>query len=339
MKKIFLCAVVLLSTLAFVGCGNRSANNGGEPADKTAANEKVKIVTTIFPLYDWVKQIAGDNAERLDLTMLMAKGVDLHSYQPTPEDMLKVSRADMIVYVGGESDAWIDDAVKEAANKNMIKVKLMDVMGNHIKWVEEDEDEHDEHHNHHQEHGHKHSHDTPEPDEHIWLSLKNAQILCNAITDALTLADPNHADTYRRNGHDYQAKLAALDEKYAQTVAAAGHKTLIFGDRFPFRYLVDDYGIHYYSAFNGCSSESEASFKTIAFLAHKVDETNANAILALNGSDGKIAAAIRDNTTDKRAKILTLDSMQSTTLQEAQQGSTYLSAMEENLTVIKEALQ
>ena len=264
----------------------------------------------------------------MDITMLLDNGVDLHSYQPTAEDIMKVSDCDLFVYVGGESDAWVDDALKQAKNKDMQVVDLLDVLGNSAKEEEviegmEPEEEEEE----------------PEYDEHVWLSVKNAEVLSKAIADALEKVDPDHKDIYQENASAYSEKLKDLDAKYQEVVDGASQKTLLFGDRFPFRYLVDDYGLSYYAAFVGCSAESEASFDTISFLANKVDELGLKDIMAIENSNQKIAKTIIENTKEKNQKILTLDSMQSITSDDVKNGTTYLSVMEKNLEVLKEALQ
>ena len=182
-------------------------------------------------------------------------------------------------------------------------------------------------------------HEEKEYDEHVWLSLKNAQILCKAIAEALETVDPEHKDVYATNVDAYLEKLSSLDSQYQDAVANASQKTLLFGDRFPFRYLVDDYGLSYYAAFAGCSAESEASFETISFLAKKVDELGLKNIMTIENSDQKIAKTIRDNTKDKNQEILSLDSMQSTTSEDVKNGTTYLSVMESNLDVLKKAMQ
>ena len=179
----------------------------------------------------------------------------------------------------------------------------------------------------------------PEYDEHVWLSVKNAEVLSKAIADALEKADPDHKDIYQENASAYSEKLKDLDAKYQEVVDGASQKTLLFGDRFPFRYLVDDYGLSYYAAFVGCSAESEASFDTISFLANKVDELGLKDIMAIENSNQKIAKTIIENTKEKNQKILTLDTMQSTTSDDVKNGTTYLSVMEKNLEVLKEALQ
>ena len=311
---------------------NTEVSSGTE--EKTADENKIKVVTTIFPEYDWVKEIAGDNSESIDLTMLLDNGVDLHSYQPTAEDIRKISDCDLFIYVGGESDAWIEDALANATNKDMKVINLLDVLGNTVKeeevveGMEAEEEEEEESED-----------EGPEYDEHVWLSLKNAKVLSKAIADDLCEIDPEQKEAFTANEKNYEARLDALDEEYQEAVNAASQKTLLFGDRFPFRYLVDDYGLTYYAAFVGCSAETEASFETIQFLAGKVDELGLKSVMTIEKSDQKIAKTIIENTKDKDQKILTLDSMQSTTSDDVENGTTYLSVMEKNLEVLKEALQ
>ena len=504
MKKyisILLAAVMAVGCLA--GCGQKNSN---EQADNTD-DGKLKVVTTIFPEYDWVKEIAGDEISNIDLTMLLDNGVDLHSYQPTSEDILKISDCDLFVYVGGESDSWVDDALKNATNKDMQVINLLDVLKDSIKTEEsmpgmqaeeghnhgyahfEDSDVQDrtlsdwdgdwqsvypylqdgvldevmekkaesgektaEEYKEYYENGYKTDvsqitidaenntmcfvkngvaskatyeykgyqiydyesgsrgvryffeatsgdadapkyvqfsdhgiapgkaehfhiyagndgfdalseemenwptyypadmsgkeiaedmleHEEKEYDEHVWLSLKNAQTLCKAIAEALETADPEHKDVYAANVDSYLEKLSSLDGQYQDAVANGSQKTLLFGDRFPFRYMVDDYGLKYYAPFAGCSAESEASFETISFLAKKVDELGLKNIMTIENSDQKIAKTIRDNTKDKNQEILSLDSMQSTTSEDVKNGTTYLSVMESNLDVLKKAMQ
>lgn len=504
MKKyisILLAAVMAVGCLA--GCGQKNSN---EQADNTD-DGKLKVVTTIFPEYDWVKEIAGDEISNIDLTMLLDNGVDLHSYQPTSEDILKISDCDLFVYVGGESDSWVDDALKNATNKDMQVINLLDVLKDSIKTEESMPGmQAEEGHNHgyahfedsdvqyrtlsdwdgdwqsvypylqdgvldevmekkaesgektaeeykeYYENGYKTDvsqitidaenntmcfvkngvaskatyeykgyqiydyesgsrgvryffeatsgdadapkyvqfsdhgiapgkaehfhiyagndgfdalseemenwptyypadmsgkeiaedmleHEEKEYDEHVWLSLKNAQTLCKAIAEALETADPEHKDVYAANVDSYLEKLSSLDGQYQDAVANGSQKTLLFGDRFPFRYMVDDYGLKYYAAFAGCSAESEASFETISFLAKKVDELGLKNIMTIENSDQKIAKTIRDNTKDKNQEILSLDSMQSTTSEDVKNGTTYLSVMESNLDVLKKAMQ
>ena len=512
MKKIFTIFLALTMVVGLLaGCGKKNAAETGE-----SDSNKLSVVTTIFPEYDWVKEILGDKAESTDLTMLLDNGVDLHSYQPTADDLVKISDCDLFVYVGGESDKWVDDALKEATNKDMKVIDLLEVLGDSVKteetvegmqetehahdhskevstfedhevqdrslsdWAgswqsaypfaldgtlddafaamaEEGEMTADEYKTYYQngyktditniniegdhiaftyedgkkvgsdykyigyyiqnsrrfpgiapcrsararfeavdrtsgapiyiefndhmiesaaaehfhirmsnesfdaivdpekswptffpadmtgedlcEHMEGHGHDHgEEKDEHVWLSLKNAKTLVGAIADALQELDPDNKDTYAANASAYIEKLSALDGAYQSAVDGAARKTVLFGDRFPFRYLVDDYGLSYYAAFAGCSAESEASFETLSFLAKKVDELKLPCVLTIEGKNHKIAETIVENTAEKNQKILTMDSMQSTTSEDVANGTAYLSVMEQNLSMLKEAL-
>ena len=320
MKKItaLLLALLMLAGV-LAGCGKQNDTN------KT---DKLSIVTTIFPEYDWVREILGDKGDSAEITMLLDKGVDLHSYQPTADDLIKISDCDLFVYVGGESDEWVEDALKSAANRDRKVINLLEVLGDSVKEEETVEGMQEE----------EEDHEEKEYDEHVWLSLKNAKTLVGAISAALQELDPDNKDAYAANADAYGQKLSALDAEYQKAVSAGTYRTLLFGDRFPFRYLVDDYGLSYYAAFAGCSAESEASFETVSFLARKVDEGKLPCVLTIEGKNHKIAETVVQNTAGKNQKILTMDSMQSTTSQDVARGTTYLSLMEKNLDVLKEAL-
>ena len=336
MKKIIALLLVLLMTAGMLaGCGKQKDD------DTTDRTDKLSIVTTIFPEYDWVREILGDKADNADVTMLLDNGVDLHSYQPTADDIVKISDCDLFIYVGGESDGWVEDALKNATNKDMKVVNLLEVLGDKVKneevveGMQEEEHEHEDGEEH--EEGEEHEHEE-EADEHVWLSLKNAEVLVGTISNALQEVDPGNKDAYAANADAYVKKLSALDAEYQTAVDNAARKTVLFGDRFPFRYLVDDYGLNYYAAFVGCSAETEASFETISFLAKKVDELKLPCVLTIEGKNHKIAETIVKNTAPKSQKILTMDSMQSTTSNDVASGTTYFSVMEKNLAVLKEAL-
>lgn len=514
MKKyssIFLITVLIVFCLC--ACSNKDNNNFisnflSSKSDEDSTDKKLHIVTTIFPEYDWVKEIIGEQIENAEITMLLDNGVDLHSYQPTAEDLLKISNCDLFIYVGGESDKWVEDALRQSTNPNRKVINLLDVLGDTIKEEEvvegmEEEQEHShgtsqfkdndvkdrslsdwagewqsvypyllsgdldevmeqkakenvnmtatEYYNYYKtgyktdveriiidgktiefikdgvstkanykykgykiytyesgnrgvryffeavgnengapkyvqfsdheiaptdaEHFHiyfgndgfealskemenwptyyptkmngkeiaeemlGHDQEEKEYDEHVWLSLKNAQILCGAIANTLAEIDPEHKDIYEKNVEEYHKKLLELDKEYESAVNHAKQKTLLFGDRFPFRYLVDDYGLSYYAAFVGCSAETEASFKTITFLANKVDALDLNTVLTIEKSDQKIAKTIIANTKRKDQKILVLNSMQSITSKDVSKGDTYLTIMEQNLGVLKDALK
>lgn len=331
MKKITALLALLMLGGALAGCGKQNDTN------KT---DKLSIVTTIFPEYDWVRTVLGDKADNAEVTMLLDNGVDLHSYQPTADDIVKISNCDLFIYVGGESDGWVDNALKNATNKNMKVINLLDVLGDSVKTEEVVEGMQETEHDHDHDHSKEVStfEDEEEKDEHVWLSLKNAEVFVNAISKSLQELDPDNKDTYAANAAAYIEKLSALDGEYQAAVDAATYKTVLFGDRFPFRYLVDDYGLSYYAAFVGCSAETEASFETVSFLAKKVDELKLPCVLTIEGAQHKIAETIVRNTAEKNQKVLTMDSMQSTTSKDVANGTTYRSVMEKNLSVLKEAL-
>jgi zinc transport system substrate-binding protein len=329
MKKVF---AFLLSFGLLVSCIVTCAG---------AEANQINIVTTIFPIYDWVREVVGDNATHANITLLLDNGVDLHSYQPTAQDILAISTADLFIYVGGESDEWVEDVLQSAMNPNLKAINLVDAMGEDIKTEEVVEGmEHDHDHEDsedHEEHDHEHEHEE-EADEHVWLSLRNAGKLTRIIADTLSEIDPDYAEYYQANASAYIGKLADLDARYTDTVNGSACKTILFGDRFPFRYLADDYGLTYFAAFSGCSAESEASFETIVFLAGKTDELGLPAVLTIEHPKTRIAETIVQATSAKDQKILVLDSMQGTTVSDIQAGMTYLSVMESNLEVLKEAL-
>ena len=492
------------------------------PENLSNNQDKLKIVTTIFPEYDWVKQILGENIKNVDLTLLQDNKVDLHSYQPTAEDILKIKNSDLFIYVGGESDTWVSRALSDVKNKNQHVINLVKELGSKAKEESavpgmqsehhhDDEHHHDEHHD--EEHEHHHSHNITafsntdvkdrslsdfsgswqsvfplikqgslneffsykektgnmsykeyedfytkayksdidkikiadgsiiytidgsnikagykydgfyirqsengnkqvrykfkkssgdkkapifvvfsdhniEPtkpehfhiyvgnlgfeslveesknyptfydaslsgkqiademiahsevvyDEHVWLSLKNAKIFTNAIANALIELDQKHQQLYERNLKSYQRKIDDLDKEFHKIIDKASNHTLLFADRFPFRYLTDDYNLSYYAAFAGCSAETQASFKTITFLAQKADELKLKDIITIDGSDKKIAHAVIRNTDKRNQQILTLDSMQSTNTHDIASGISYLSIMKNNLKVLAEAL-
>ena len=317
---------VILALCVLSGCGGTAPS--GAPDDA-----KLKIVTTIFPVYDWTREILGDQADHAELSMLLDTGVDLHSFQPTAADIMRISTCDLFIYVGGESDFWVDDALQEATNKDMVVIDLMDALGDRAKEEEivegmqaEEEEEEEE------------SEEGPEYDEHIWLSLQNAETLCGVIETALEEIDPEHAEDYKTNAGAYINELSALDEGFESAVSGGATDTLLFGDRFPFRYMTDDYDLNYYAAFVGCSAETEASFETILFLANKVDELGLTHVMTIEGTDHRIAETIIQNTQTKGQQILALDSMQSVTAKDVEAGVTYLSLMEKNLDVLAQAL-
>ena len=323
MKKFFAlmgAIVFALSALALAGCTGAAGQAQGR-----------SIVCTIFAEYDWVRAVLGEQEERFDVKLLQDSGTDMHSYQPTVADVAAISACDLFIYVGGESDGWAESALQSAQNTGREVLCLFDALEDRL--LEEEEIEGAEEGDHDHDHDHEGA-----ADEHIWLSLRNAQAAVNAIAAQLGALDAEYADTYAANAAAYCEQLAALDARYAETVASAPYDSVLFGDRFPFLYLVHDYGLNYYAAFSGCSADSEASFATIAFLAGKMDELGLPAILTIEGSGTNIAATIRDNTAAKGQLILTMDSLQSATRKDIEAGASYLGAMEDNLSVLAQAL-
>lgn len=316
MKKLFITILIIsLISCAICGCGNAPEKNDAD----------ISIVATIFPEYDWAANVLGGMTSDVDLKLLCANGVDMHSYQPTVSDMVQISDCDLFIYVGGESDAWAAEALETATNKKMIVLNLMDILGTSVKEEEITEGMEAE------------AEEETEYDEHIWLSLKNAKVCALAIRDALIKIDAEHADIYKGNAESYISELDKLDRAYEDAAASAARKTMLFGDRFPFRYLADDYGLSYYAAFPGCSAESEASFETITYLASKVSELNLPYVLKLEGSDGKIAEAII-SASGESAQVAEMNSMQAVTADEIKSGATYLGIMNNNLETIKTVL-
>lgn len=333
MKKtisIFLISVMVILCLS--ACGSQSESSAQAAPEEGSG---FKIVTTIYPEYDWVMNILGDNPAGAEVILLMDNGVDLHSYQPTAEDIMNITTSDVFVYVGGESDGWAGDALM-TSGESLVAVNLLEALGNAAKEEEVIEGMEAEEHEH--EEGEDHE-EGPEYDEHVWLSLRNASSLVDSITSALSQADPENSETYIANANAYKEKLAALDAEYEKAVSSAPVKTLLFGDRFPFRYMTDDYGIDYYAAFVGCSAETEASFETVTFLANKLDELGLKSVMTIEGSDQKLANTIIKTSSSGDQQILTLDSIQSVTADDIANGNDYLAKMTNNLEVLKEALK
>ena len=367
---LFLCIVLS------VGCSVVKNTSGKNATRKNAESEntieqnriekgnsnKISIVCTTFPQYDWVKNILGEEAERFYVTLLLDNGVDMHSYQPAVKDIATAGSSDLFIYVGGESDTWVEDALKEAKNKDLKAINLMETLDNFVKEEEVVEGMQEERkslgHSHEksskekQEQTQKESHENsqeingqkeaadeePEYDEHIWLSIRNAEIMVKNIEKAIEQLDSDNAKVYQNNAENYIKKLDTLDKQYANTIQNAKYKAILFGDRFPFRYMVDDYDLKYYAAFAGCSAETMAGFETVTFLAKKADELRLPVILTIENSDGRIAEAVKSNTTKKNQKILAMNSLQSVTKEQLADGITYLQVMQENLSVLSEAL-
>ncbi|MCL1789297.1 MAG: metal ABC transporter substrate-binding protein [Oscillospiraceae bacterium] len=322
---------------------NRNTESQDETPDLTAT-EKIKIVSTTFPQYDWTREIIGDKADDFELTLLINSAVDLHSYDPSISDIAKISDCDLFIYVGGESDEWVKNALDNADNPDMVAINLVEELGDAVKTEritegmehEDDHDDHDEEDDHDDEDDHDHE---DEEDEHVWLSLRNAQLFCEVIADAISSLDPENADAYDANMTAYIKRLDDLDKEYQDMADSATVKTLLFADRFPFLYLADDYGIDFYAAFSGCSAETEASPSTIATLTEKLNELGLKFVMVTESANQKIAETIIGNTESKDQTILVLDAIQSVTVKDIENGATYLSIMESNLEVLTAALE
>lgn len=293
-----------------------------------ASYGSVEVVATIFPIYDWIKEIS--KGSDVNINLLLDSGVDLHSFQPAVDDMVKIAKCNVFVYVGGESDEWVEDSLKNVVNKNQVSINLLKILGDKVKSEEIVEGmEHE-----HEHHEHEHESES-ESDEHIWLSLRNAEIICKYIAEKLSELDENNKEIYSQNCSEYVKKLSELDSEYDEVIDKSMRKILLFADRFPFRYMADDYGLKYYAAFSGCSAETEASFETVMFLSNKVEELKLPYVLTIDGTKHKIAETVISNTKSKNQKILVLDSMQSTTLNN---NTSYLEIMQKNLETLKTVL-
>lgn len=371
-KLLALSLVLVMCASCFYGCSSNK--------DEEKSSKKTKVVATIFPVYDFLREIGGD---KIDLTMLMTPGAETHSYEPTPKDMKTVSNADLFAYVGGDSDEWVEKILDGNKNDKMKVITLMDcvktVAEEHVEGMEEehdhdhddedkdehdhdhdadsnkasDTDKHDEHehkddehadehkdeHDHEDkdkdEHEHDHDSDEPEQDEHVWTSPQNAIQIVKKLTAELSKVDPDNADYYKKNSENYIKKLKGLDKKFEDVVKNGKRKEIIFGDRFPFRYFVDRYGLKYYAAFPGCSTDTEASASTVAFLTNKVKEDQIPVIFHIELSNNKIAESIAEAT---GAKMLQLNAVHNVTKEDFEKGETYLSLMEKNLKPLEEAL-
>lgn len=324
-KNSFLLLSLMMGLFLLSGCGNYESQESGtkRSSEKPASP---RIVTTIFPEYDWVREILGDQAKEAEFINLFDKGVDIHSFQPTANDMKEISDCDLFIYVGGESDKWVEEALKNKSNPRRKVIRLMDLLSEQlqkeepIEGVKEEKEEEDA------------------EDEHVWLSLKNAQKIIPPLAEALEELFPQQKNQLQKNAEAYLEKLKALDQEYEKITQKGKRKTLLFGDRFPFLYLTKDYGLKYYAAFSGCSAETEASFERVSFLAGKVNEQNLPFILTIEGSDQKLAKTIIENTANKDQKISCMNSMQSIHREEIEKGISYLKIMEENGKVLQKAL-
>ena len=315
-----LMAVVLaagIAAAAATGCAVKQE----EPDDG-----KLKIVTTIFPQYDFVRAIAADTGA-VNVRMLLSPGEEVHSYEPTPLDIKEIQNCDLFIYVGAENDVWVDRILENMGDKRPETLRLVDL----TETVAEESVE-----GMMEEKGHDHEESREEEaDEHVWTSPVKAAEITEAIAQKMAELDPANADDYLANAQDYEAKILDLDAQFRQIAENAERKILVFGDRFPIRYFAEEYGLDYFAAFPGCSSESEPSASTLAFLIDKVREEQIPVVFSIEFSNGNIARAICEST---GAVQRTYNSCHNVTKEQMENGATYVSLMSENLEAVREAL-
>lgn len=317
-KRLFALLLALTLAAGLCGCANRQKVEDG----------RLQVVCSVFPYYDFARQIGGDD---VDVTLLVAAGKETHSFEPTPLDVITLSQADVFLYNGGESEAWVDDILSAAGENIAVTLPLMpQVSALAEEWAEGMEGAHDEHDHE------THDSDDIEYDEHVWTSPVLAKALCRAICDALCQADPAHQEDYQARLTDYLAQLDQLDAAFREVVEAGHRRLLVFGDRFPLLYFCKEYGLDYRAAFHGCASDTEPSLATLKYLIDKVEDEKIPVVYTIELSSRKVADAIAEAT---GAKVLTFHSCQTVSRAEFDGGATYLSLMEQNVEALREGLQ
>ena len=317
--------VVLAAAAVLIFCGCSPADNG---------TEGMTILTADFAEYDWVREILGDNPSGIRLERLNESGQDMHSYQPSVKDMVSISDCSLLIYAGGESEFWIDEAAESSDKSPESILSLMKVLAHDPELSERYEGTagvHDHEHEHHHE----------EYDEHMWLSLKAAPVFIEKITEAICALDPVNSTYYEKNSRNYREKIKDLDGEYEKVAEAArekGDAFILVADRFPFVYLTEDYRLSHMAAFPGCSAETEASFATILDLSDAIDNHRPGGVLVLKKSDTALAQTVIKNSSLKELPVLRLDDMQSVTADDVEAGCSFLSVMAENLTALETAL-
>jgi zinc transport system substrate-binding protein len=316
MQRKLLFALFIVSVL-FCAAGCKPQKNRAAPAD----TGKITVTATIIPPYDFVRAIAGD---RVNLAMLLPPASESHSFEPTPKDIITVQNSDVFIYVGGESDAWVERILGSMDTSGMAVISLMDavevVEEEVVEGMEEEAGEEEE----------------AAYDEHVWTSPQNAVRIVEAITDTLCRVDGANADFYRQNSENYTAELRALDAAFQSVVDNARRKTLVFGDRFPFRYFADRYGLAYFAAFPGCSTETEASAATVAFLIDKVRAEKIPVVFHIELGNERMADTIAEET---GAEKLLLHACHNITKKDFENGVTYVDLMRQNVENLRRALQ
>lgn len=317
-KRLFALLLALTLAAGLCGCADRQRVEDG----------RLQVVCSVFPYYDFARQIGGDD---VDVTLLVAAGKETHSFEPTPLDVITLSQADVFLYNGGESEAWVDDILSAAGENIAVTLPLMpQVSALAEEWAEGMEGAHDEHDHE------THDSDDIEYDEHVWTSPVLAKALCQAICDALCQADPAHQEGYQARLTDYLAQLDQLDAAFREVVEAGHRRLLVFGDRFPLLYFCKEYGLDYRAAFHGCASDTEPSLATLKYLIDKVEDEKIPVVYTIELSSRKVADAIAETT---GARVLTFHSCQTVSRAEFDGGATYLSLMEQNVEALREGLQ
>lgn len=307
MRKSLIVVLVFFVSLFVSGCSSSTEQE----------NEKLTIVTTIYPIYDWINEIAGDN---VDVSYLVDSGIDLHNYDPSVNDIIEIKESDLFIYIGGHSDDWVEDVLNEDSNS----INLLEELGDYVLYYDHEHDDDD------------HDHDEYEEDEHIWMSLNNAIVLVEAISNKLIELDPSNEIVYIDNTNRYLTQLNNLELEYFEVISDSNNNVIVVADRFPLLYMVSDYGIEYYAAYTGCEAEIEVSFETIIELSNIVEELSLKYILTIEGSSNEIAETIIENTSS--VEMLEINSMQSIVLNNLTSEDSYLSIMRDNLDIIKVAL-
>ncbi len=308
MKKLKLILIMLLSVFSMLSCSNTAIHDDG----------KIDIVCTSFPQYDWANNIVK-GSENVNVVLLNRKGTDMHSYQPSADDIIKVDTSDVLILIGGESDNWAEKAVSDKSKTSVIN--LLELTGQTV------EHEHDEH---------SHSHDAQ--DEHIWMSVKNAVLFTEKITEVLCSVDTDNSELYKTNSEEYIKQLEELDGAFTKACENAEKKVMVVADRFPFSYLANDYNIKCYAAFPGCSSDTDASPDTIITLASVVDKHGLEYVAVTENNTGKTVKAVISNTINKNQQTVIIDSMQTVSEKDIENGVTYIGIMEKNLEAVKKLL-
>ena len=322
LKKVLAAVTVWVLLLSLAACSRGESGVQSESAGNEGSGEKsLSVVTTIFPPYDFTREIAGDNVK---LKMLLPPGSESHSFEPTPKDLIEIQNCDVFIYTGGESDSWVD-SILDSMEKDFTVLKMMDmaqVMEEEtVEGMEtEEEEEHDGGY---------------EYDEHVWTSPVNAQLIVKGISDALIYADPQNTELYRSNTEKYIEALKQLDKDFHSVTDNADIHTLVFGDRFPFLYFAKEYNLSYYAAFPGCSAETEPSAKTVAFLIDKINQEGIPAVFHIEFSSEKMADSISESTGTKK---LLLHSCHNVSKEDIADGVSYLDLMQRNAETLKEAL-